>query len=117
MSGCRYKRLEGVVHTTGSAGGFDFQIDLPKSYFVISTAHALSVSPLAEALKRRPSVTLAFGASARRLAEESPMPLPPEVANGTIVFPASASAFDSMKVSMIDGSRYHQIGKPTNTVL
>ena len=24
MSGCRHHRLEGVVHTTGSAGGFDY---------------------------------------------------------------------------------------------
>jgi hypothetical protein len=24
VSGCRHHRLEGVVHTTGFAGGFDF---------------------------------------------------------------------------------------------
>ena len=41
------------------------------------------------------------------------MPLPPEVAKGTTVFPVKSYA--SMKVSMIDGSRYHQIGKPTKT--
>jgi hypothetical protein len=40
------------------------------------------------------------------------MPLPPEVAKGTRVFPASAAALLSTKVSMMLGSRYHQIGKP-----
>ncbi|WP_294503863.1 hypothetical protein, partial [uncultured Victivallis sp.] len=30
VSGCRQYRLEGVVHTTGLAGGFDF--DLPMTF-------------------------------------------------------------------------------------
>ena len=38
------------------------------------------------------------------------MPLPPEVANGTTVFPASAAALPSTNVSTMLGSRYHQIG-------
>jgi hypothetical protein len=29
VSGCRHHRLEGVVHTTGYAGGFDFFPKLP----------------------------------------------------------------------------------------
>ena len=37
----------------------------------------------------------------------------PEVANGTTVLPASAAALLSTNVSTIDGSRYHQMGKPT----
>ena len=51
--------------------------------------------------------------SIREAAGVEPMPLPPEVANGTIVFPSNLAALDSMNVSMMEGSRYHQMGKPT----
>ena len=42
-----------------------------------------------------------------------PRPLPPLVANGTMVFPEKS--YDSKNVSMIRGSVYHHMGKPTNT--
>ncbi|MBR6204134.1 MAG: amidohydrolase family protein [Candidatus Methanomethylophilaceae archaeon] len=63
--------------------------------------------------KRLPASTLAPGARDAMFFPESPMSLPPEVANGTTVFPAKSQ--DSMNVSMIDGSLYHHTGNPTKT--
>ena len=51
------------------------------------SAHFFSSSAAAEGENLRPSSTLAPFASACILAAESPMPLPPEVQNGTTVFP------------------------------
>ena len=39
-----------------------------------------------------------------------PMPLPPEVANGTIVLPEKSQL--SRNVAMMRGATYHHMGKP-----
>ena len=43
-----------------------------------------------------------------------PIPLPPDVAKGMMVFPVQS--YCSRKVLMMFGATYHQIGKPTNIV-
>lgn len=78
---------------------------------------AQSASSFADVLagKRFSSSNFAPGASACMLLPESPMPLMPDVAKGTTVFPEKS--YCSIKVSMIEGSLYHHTGKPTNTML
>lgn len=74
---------------------------------------AQSASSFADVLagKRFSSSNFAPGASACMLLPESPMPLMPDVAKGTTVFPEKS--YCSIKVSMIEGSLYHYTGKPT----
>lgn len=65
------------------------------------------------ARKTFPSTSLAPLQLGRSASLVFPIPLPPEVANGTMVFPVRS--WLSRKVLMIVGATYHQIGKPTNT--
>lgn len=71
---------------------------------------AQSASSFADVLagKRFSSSNFAPGASACMLLPESPMPLMPDVAKGTTVFPEKS--YCSIKVSMIEGSLYHHTG-------
>jgi len=67
-----------------------------------------------DARMRRPFKNRASGADFFRTSTVRPIPLPPEVANATMVFPENEVL--SRNVSTIRGAIPHQIGKPTNTV-
>ena len=62
--------------------------------------------------KSLPSTICASGADGCNSFTVLPNPLPPDVANNTIFFPAKSCA--SKKVLIMVGATYHQIGKPNN---
>ena len=82
-------------------------------YTIKLSAQTFSSSLVTEMGNRFPGSTSAFEIFAIRVGASSPSGLPPDVANGIIFF--REKSYASRKLSIIDGSLYHQTGKPTNT--
>ena len=76
--------------------------------------HVRSVVSLGPPLRSLPGSTVAPGVREAMRSGAFPRPLPPLVAKGTMVLPAKSA--DSRNVSMMRGSTYHQMGKPTKMV-
>ena len=83
------------------------------SYFSVLT-HSRRVSAFVLLRKTLPSSRRAPLQLGARALFVPPMPLPPEVANGTTVLPVRSQL--SRNVLTMVGATYHQMGKPTKTV-
>ena len=80
-----------------------------------SESHSRIADSWSLPFRRRPSRITAEEATLRfRSCAVLPNPLPPEVANRMMVFPAKS--WLSRNVLIIVGAVYHQIGKPSSTV-
>lgn len=95
---------------------FNLRLMLPLTalyYYSKSAAHCASSFSETPDEDLIPLPSFAPGASASMLSPAGPSPLPPDVQKGTIVLPAKS--YDSMNVSIMEGSLYHHTGNPMNT--